>query len=199
MWNLCKCNCWLTIEVNVLKFHRRCSTLLMGDDRFLRGTAKYMQYQTVSSNVQDNLFNIRILTTAITVIKSNINELFVYLRAHITAALPISARRRTRWWRNSKWRGANSGSDFRRYKVFGVGLWGSPAGVEVSNSSGSIHVCLLWTLWSIVRGLCDGPIPRAGESYRLSVTRRNNNPPHLKWICRKCQTKRIKKKIKIQG
>jgi hypothetical protein len=31
-----------------------------------------------------------------------------------------------------------------------------------------MDVCLLWVLWVLSgRGLCDGPIPRPEESYRL--------------------------------
>jgi len=39
----------------------------------------------------------------------------------------------------------------------------SLAGIAGSNSAGGMGICLLWVL-CVVRGLCDGPIPRQGES-----------------------------------
>jgi hypothetical protein len=41
------------------------------------------------------------------------------------------------------------------------------AGIMGSNPTGGMDVCVLWVfvLWG--RGLCDGPIPRPEESYRL--------------------------------
>jgi hypothetical protein len=35
------------------------------------------------------------------------------------------------------------------------------------NPTGGTDACLLWVFVLSGRGLCDGPIPRPGESYRL--------------------------------
>ena len=63
----------------------------------------------------------------------------------------------------------------------------SPAGIAGSNPAGGLDVRLLWVLSG--RGLCDGPIPRSGESYRLwcvsYVWSSANNPVHLPWLGRK--------------
>jgi hypothetical protein len=61
--------------------------------------------------------------------------------------------------------------------------------------------CLLWILCCTGRGLCDRPIPRSEECYRVcvclcvcvcvsfSVIKHNNNPLHLQRTCRKDHTK----------
>jgi hypothetical protein len=41
------------------------------------------------------------------------------------------------------------------------------AGIVGSNPTGTMDVCLLWVFVLSGRGLCDGPIPRLVESYRL--------------------------------
>jgi hypothetical protein len=43
----------------------------------------------------------------------------------------------------------------------------SPAGIAGSNPAEGMDVCLLWVLCLSGRGLCDGPIPRPEESYRM--------------------------------
>ena len=58
----------------------------------------------------------------------------------------------------------------------------SLAGIAGSNPAGVMNVCReCWVLSG--RGLCDGPIPRLEESYRLCVSlnvmKCNNNPLHL--------------------
>jgi hypothetical protein len=47
-------------------------------------------------------------------------------------------------------------------------VWGGAlAGIVGSNPTGGMDVCLLWVFLLSGRGLCDGPIPRPEESYRL--------------------------------
>jgi hypothetical protein len=41
------------------------------------------------------------------------------------------------------------------------------AGIVGSNPTGGMDVCLLWVFVLSGRGICDGPIPRSEESYRL--------------------------------
>jgi hypothetical protein len=62
-----------------------------------------------------------------------------------------------------------------------LGLWVRipPVGMDV---------CLLWVFVLSGRELCDGPIPRPEESYRLwcvSVWTSENKPQHLLWVGRR--------------
>ena len=63
----------------------------------------------------------------------------------------------------------------------------SPAGIAGSNPAGGMDVCCECCVLS-GRGLCDGPIPRSEESYRLWCVivcdQVNNNPLHLTWLGR---------------
>jgi hypothetical protein len=71
-----------------------------------------------------------------------------------------------------------------------LGLW-----VRIPPESWSLSLVNIGCL--AVRGLCDGPIPRPGEYYRLSVyvsqsvIRCARHPLHLQWVGRKGQTKKI--------
>ena len=64
----------------------------------------------------------------------------------------------------------------------------SPAGTAGSIPAGGMDVCCECRVLSS-RGLCDGPIPRPQESYRLWCVivcdQMNNNPLHLTWLGRK--------------
>jgi hypothetical protein len=65
----------------------------------------------------------------------------------------------------------------------------SPAGIAGSNpAAGMDAVCCKYCVLS-GRGLCDGPIPRPEESYRLWCVlvcdQVKNNPLHIPWLGRK--------------
>jgi hypothetical protein len=68
---------------------------------------------------------------------------------------------------------------------------------EGSNSVGGMDASFFWTL-RVIKGLCNGPIPRPEESYQvcvsMSVIRCNNNPLHLQRVGRKGQNKKEREK-----
>jgi hypothetical protein len=76
----------------------------------------------------------------------------------------------------------------------------SPAGIAGSNLTGGMDVCLLWVL-CVIRGLCDGPIPRPEEPCRLWCVivcdQMNNNPLHLTCLGRQRLDKERRKKKSI--
>jgi hypothetical protein len=74
----------------------------------------------------------------------------------------------------------------------------SPAGITGSNSAEGMVVCCKCCVLS-GRGLCDGPITRPEESYRLwciiVCDEMNNNPLHLTWLGRKREVELRKKEV----
>jgi len=80
---------------------------------------------------------------------------------------------------------------------YGVGIWPLTWwdwGFEFRRGHG--YLSTVNVVCCAGRGLCNGPIPRPEESYRvcvyvsLSVTRRNSNDLHLQWVGRRGQTKK---------
>jgi hypothetical protein len=73
------------------------------------------------------------------------------------------------------------------------------AGIVGSDPTGDMNVCLLWVFVLSGRGLCDGPIPRPEESYRLRCVSeydkiKNKQHRHLLWVGRRgkdCETKLV--------
>jgi hypothetical protein len=65
------------------------------------------------------------------------------------------------------------------------------AGIVGSNPTGGMDVCLLWLLRVLLGGgLCDGPIPRPEESYRLwwvceCDSSAKKQPRHPLWVGRR--------------
>jgi hypothetical protein len=67
---------------------------------------------------------------------------------------------------------------------------GALAGIVGSSPTGGMDVSLLCVFVLSGRGLCDGQIPRPGESYRMwcvwvwSSKKKNKKPRHLLWVGR---------------
>jgi hypothetical protein len=77
------------------------------------------------------------------------------------------------------------------------------AGIVGSDPTGGMDVCLLGVFMLSGRGLCNGPIPRPEESYRLwcvSECDQVKKPRHLPWVSRRgkdYETKLLYQPIKL--
>jgi hypothetical protein len=57
-----------------------------------------------------------------------------------------------------------------------------------------VDICLLWIFCDLCKGLCNAPIPRPEDFYRVCVIacviRCNSNPRHVQWFGRRGQNKK---------